>query len=385
MKPERRGRVVESHTIARAAVRAGGLFAVVSAIWSVTVLIGGGSWWGPLHAFLAGTVLLIISGASQMFTITWAAAPAPSPGLTTAQRWSAVLGTACVLTGVSLTVPALVWAGAAALATALLLLGWSIRRSVLRSLLRRFDLSSRFYLLAVGCAVAGVGLGALLATGTGEGWGTSMRLVHSHLNLVGFVGFTIIGTLPTFLPTVAHHRAVSGREAAIAWWMCAGAAAAMLAGLAAGPAAVGAGTLGTGVAAALVLTGVLSRLWERGRGRPAFVQLAVGVGWLCAWTVVDGARLLSGAGAVPFGPWTGAVVLAGVGQVLAGSLAYLLPVLTGPPLEDNARRMTGQAWLPLLTANLAGVAMLTGRGTVAALLASVWVVDFGRRIVSLRR
>lgn len=377
--------MIESHTIARAALRAGSGFAVVAAVWSAVVLVRGGSWWGPLHAFLAGTVLLAISGTSQMFTVTWAAAPAPSRVAASGQRWLAIVGAAAVLVGVSRSLPALTWAGAGALAAALLLLAWSIRQSVRRSLLRRFDLSSRFYLVASMCGVVGVTLGGLLATGTAGGAFAPMRIVHSHLNLVGFVGLTIVGTLPTFLPTVAHHRAVSGREATAAWAMGAAGAVAMAAGLWTGPQAVGAGTILVGASAASILAGILARLWRAGRKRPEFVQICLGTGWLIVWSMVDGTRLLAGAPSTAFGGWTAAAILAGVGQVLAGSLAYLLPVLAGPPLADNLARMTSRPWTPWVAANLAGAALVTANPEVAVAAAILWGIDFAVRVASLRR
>src|SRR5690606_33311171 len=80
------GRVAVSHRIAAAAFRSAGVFGVVAVIWALVVLIRGGSWWGPLHSFLVGTVLFAIAGASQMFTITWAAAPPPPAAVSVAQR-----------------------------------------------------------------------------------------------------------------------------------------------------------------------------------------------------------------------------------------------------------------------------------------------------------
>lgn len=385
MRPERPGRVMESHAIARAAFRAGGFFAGVAAVWSVVTLATDGSWWGPLHAFLAGTVLLAISGASQMFTITWAAAPPPSRLTATGQRWLAALGTATVLVGVSTSLAALVWIGATALAAALLLLAWSIRQSVARSLLRRFDLSSRFYLVAFGCGVVGVTLGGVLGSGVAGASFARVRLVHAHLNLVGLVGLTIIGTLPTFLPTVAHHRAVSGREATVAWWLSVAAALLLGLGLVAGEPAVGAGSLAAGTAALLILAGVLIRLWDRGRRKVPFLQVTAGVLWLSAWAIADGVRLLVGDTPELVGMWTAVVVVAGIGQVLAGSLAYLLPVLAGPPLGANSERMTGRPWLPLGSANLAGVTMLAGYPPAAIALAAVWGLDFLRRVATVGR
>ncbi len=92
LEERRSRRVVESHEIASSSFRAAALFGLVAIVWAGWVLIRGGSWWGPLHAFLAGTVLLAISGATQMFTITWSAAPAPRAGLATGQRWAVAGG-----------------------------------------------------------------------------------------------------------------------------------------------------------------------------------------------------------------------------------------------------------------------------------------------------
>ena len=83
---------------------------------------------------------------------------------------------------------------------------------------------------------------------------------------------------------------------------------------------------------------------------------------------------------VHFSGWTSAVVLAGVGQVLAGSLAYLVPVLKGSPFVANRNTMEGRAWLPLLTLNAAGLCLGVGVDSVAVVLLSVWVVDFGIRL-----
>lgn len=378
-------RVHRSHTIARLAFRLAGMFGAVAGIWAIVVLIRGGSWWGPLHSFVAGAVLAAISGASQMFTITWSAASPPPPAVTSTQRRVLGAGVALVLIGVAAGIDALTWIGAAAVVAALVLLGWSLSSTIRRSLLRRFDLSARFYLLALSSGVVGVTLGAMLGSGTaGESY-VSMRLVHSHLNLVGLVGLTIVGTLPTFLPTVAHHRAVSGREAVVAWWMAVAGAGAMFTGLWWGAPPVGAGTLAMGTSAALILGGILARLWNRGRRKLPFLQVAAGTGWLILWAAIDGIRLLGDQAAVPWSQWTAVAVVAGVGQVLLGSLAYLLPVLAGPPLEPNAGRMTAQPALPLVLANAAGLAAALGATAVLTVCAGLWVVDFGRRLVMMTK
>lgn len=380
------GRVRGAHHIAAAAFRLGGGFAIVAVGWALVVAMRGGSWWGPMHAFLAGTLLLAISGASQMFTITWASAQPPAPGLAAAQRWAVTLGVGAALVGMATETSWLVGVGAVVALSGLVLLAMSLLGAVRRSLLRRFDLSARFYLLALVAGVVGITLGGIMGSGLAGDWHSRLRLVHSHLNLVGLVGMTVVGTLPTILPTFAHHRAVSGREAVAGWWLALVAMAAVVGGVEAGEPMVGAGTLLAGVSLGLILGGVLVRLGKRGlKGGLSYGQVAIGSVWLLAWALVDGVRLLTSGAPDPYPTWNGAVVLAGLGQILFGSLAYLVPVLAGAPprLGRNLTRMTERPWLPLLLANLAGVLILTSPGAAAAVAAGLWLADFAIRLVRL--
>ena len=59
-----------------------------------------------------------------------------------------------------------------------------------------------FYGLALVCLFAGLALGAGMAFGLISGWYGHARLSHIHLNLLGFVTLTIIGTMHNLLPTV---------------------------------------------------------------------------------------------------------------------------------------------------------------------------------------
>ncbi|HUG32809.1 MAG TPA: hypothetical protein VMM14_07950 [Acidimicrobiia bacterium] len=384
MGTRRDTRVIESHSIARLALRLGALFALVAVTWAVVVLIRGGSWWGPLHAFLAGTVLLAISGAAQMFTITWASAPAPSRTLATFQRWAVAGGTAVVLIGVTGEIEVLIWLGAVAVAAGLAALIVSIVGAVRRSLLRRFDLSARFYVTAFASGVVGVGLGAALGSGSAGNLVVSARLVHSHLNFLGLVGLTIIGTLPTFLPTTAHHRAVSGSEAIVAWWLGLPGVVLIGAGLWA-PALVGVGSLLIAASALLVLSGILTRLWAKGSQRLPFVQVTLGVIWLSVWAIFDGVGVLQTGTSPVFGAWAGAAVIAGVGQVLIGSLAYIVPVLLGSPLGPTESILTRRRWAPLIAANLGGLTLALGWSSAAVALVALWLFDIFTRVVALAR
>lgn len=385
MTPGRQDRVVESHAIARLALRLAGAFAVTAVVWSAVVLIRGGSWWGPLHAFVAGTVLLAISGAAQMFTITWASAPPPSHALATFQRRVIAGGVVLVLIGVSTGTDILTWVGAAGVAAGLIALIVSIVGVIRKSLLRRFDLSARFYVTAFATGVAGVALGAVLGTGSAGAQAVSARLVHSHLNLLGLVGLTIVGTLPTFLPTIAHHRAVNGREALVAWWFGVGGVVLIVSGLWLPAGLVGVGNLLIATSALLILIGILTRLWEKASGRLSFLQVSLGVIWLTVWAIVDGVGVLTSGSSPVFGGWAAAAVVAGVGQVLAGSLAYIVPVLLGPPLEPAASILTRRGPSPLILANLGGVALVAGWGQVATVALGLWLLDIVVRVTQVAR
>jgi nitrite reductase (NO-forming) len=239
----------------------------------------------------------------------------------------------------------------------------SLAATVRRSLLRRFDLSARFYVLALVAGTIGVGLGGLMVSGIAGAWYSRIRMTHLHLNLIGLVGFTIIGTLPTLLPTIAHHRAVSGYEARWGWWVAVASTSALVVGVVGGEPAVGLGAVLAGVSLVVVLAGVVGRLGRRGLvGRLPYVQVVAGCLWLAAWMVVDGGKLLWGASPEPFQGWTMAAVTAGIGQVLAGSLAYLVPVLVGPGplLARNFDRTHRRALLPLLAANGVGTSLVLG-------------------------
>lgn len=387
MRPDPgKGRVVASHRIASSAFLLAGVFGLVALGWAIWVLVRGGTWWGPIHAFLAGTVLLAISGATQLFTITWAAAPAPSPTVSTAQRRVTLIGMILVLVGVATDTRWSSALGTVGVIVGIGLLALSLVSAVRRSLLRRYDLASRFYLLALGSGAVGVTLGGVMAAGWAGDQYSSIRLTHARLNLVGLVGFVIVGTLPTILPTFARHRSVSGREVVAAWWLALAAAVSMVVGLSLGPVALGLGVAGAGVALVVVLVGVIGRLGRRGlEGRLSYLQVALGCVWLAAWALVDGGRLVSGEMAPPFAGWTGAAVVAGVGQVLLGSLGYLVAVLAGPPprLGRNLDRTNGRPWIPLVLANMAGVALVLGWGPVAGVGIALWVVDFAWRLVHL--
>ena len=122
------------------------------------------------------------------------------------QRWLIIARVAAVLVGVTFDVAALVWLGGVGAIAGVVLPGEIIYSAIRKSLLRRFDLSARFDLTAFAAGVVGISLGTLMGAGSELGISPSIRPVHAHLNLVGLVGLTIVGTIPTLLPTTAFSR-----------------------------------------------------------------------------------------------------------------------------------------------------------------------------------
>jgi hypothetical protein len=75
---------------------------------------------------------------------------------------------------------------------------------------------------------------------------------------------------------------------------------------------VGLGSIIAGLAGAIVLGGILRRLWRRGHSKTAFLQITGGVVWLIAWALFDGITLVTGAEPGPFSARTMAAVVASV-------------------------------------------------------------------------
>lgn len=378
------GRVVGAHRIAAGAFRLTAVFVIWAAVWAVARLVSGvGSWWGPLHVFLVGGVLLAISGASQLFSITWAAATPPGARIVFLQRWVTAAGAAVAVLGVTRSWRAVAIAGASLVGLGLGLLGIILVGVFRRSLLRRFGLSGRFYILAIAAGIVGVTLGGILGVGgVGTGY-LETRTAHMHLNLIGLIGFTIYGTLPTLLPTTARHRMVSGVEAVVAFWVCVAAGLAMTAGILLGPVAVGVGAALAAAAGITILAGIVVRLGARRMLQSSLPGLLITTGtvWIVGWCTHQAGVLLGGGHTL----FSTAIVLGagGVALVLFGSLAYLVPVLVAPgqALGDTFPVMHGHAAIRVIAAN--AVLALAGLGapaTVTATIAGIWLFDFVVRV-----
>ncbi len=386
MPPRSRAdRVARSHTLASAAFRLGAVFLLWAVVWATVIATGDDPiWWGPLHVFLTGTVLLAISGATQLFSTTWSASSPPDPRVGAAQRWTLAVGAFGVVIGYSRRLDWLLVAGAILVALGLVLLGGMLVGVVRRSLLRRFDWATRFYLLALGCGLVGVTLGAVVGAGVAGTSHLNLRTAHMHLNLVGLVGFTIVGTIPTLLPTTVHHRMVSGKELRLSFLASVVAAIAMASGAILGPVPVGFGAAVAALAGIAILGGVVTRLGVArvfGSGFPASM-IVTGAIWLVGWAAHQ-AYVLVALGHRVFAAAT-AIGACGVALVMFGSLAYLVPVLAGPGerLGANFARMQGWGLVRVLLANAVPIAVVLGLpAPVVVTLGAAFVADFALRVL----
>jgi nitrite reductase (NO-forming) len=246
------------------------------------------------------------------------------------------LGAASVITGgLTSTWPVTV-AGAASVATAVLWHGWALSRQLRAALPGRFAGIVRYYVAAACFLPVGATLGTLLARGLADPWHTRTLVAHVVVNLLGWVGLTVVGTLVTLWPTILRTRIAPGaqRAAARALPVLAGSVLVTAGAAYAGP--LPGVALGlTGYVVGLAVAG--RPLVEPARRKPpasysAWSVLA-GVCWLvgCLVALVVGfgtAGSWSEAGS-RFG-WLVPFLAAGFGaQVLLGALSYLVPVALG--------------------------------------------------------
>jgi nitrite reductase (NO-forming) len=333
--------------------------------------------WLPLHLFLAGTVVLSISGASLLLTITWAAAPAPAPAPVLVQRWCVAVGAATIAFGRASSAPdAVVAIGGTVFLAGLVLLGILLVTTVRRGVERRYDVPVAWYVVALGAGVAAGGVGVAMATSPHA---VDVRDAHVTLNLLGLVGLVIGGTFPFFIATVGRtkiaRRTTPGRHARLLAWQTVALVTAVVGLLGSwnAVATIGFAAYALGVVALATLAPVPRARSLRWAG-PRLVAMYAGLAW---WAAAVVAFAVSAGGDLR-GGWLLALVVAGYGQILWGSLAYLVPMLRGGGHEAlSAGFATTRSWLGLAAANAAGVLFVAGmRGTTAgALAAAVLVVD----------
>jgi nitrite reductase (NO-forming) len=306
---------------------AGAIAAVVDSVWSWT-------WgrWLTLHLLFVGGISQLVLGASQFFLGAFLATDPPPRALIRAQLgcWNA----GAIL--LALAVPA-GWGRLVDLAVLLLLAGLAGYAAaflvIRRRALRRAPYASRWYLTGTAFLALGIVAGVALAHGAAWPHGNLLG-AHMALNLAGWLGAAIIGTLHTFYPSLTRTQLPRPRLERWTFAAWVGGVGALAAGYGWSLDALSiAGWVGLGLAALLLAVNIAGCIVAAPRplSLPARL-LGVAQGFLVAGTVVAAlAAVVDGPGQVLVGS-TRAVVatllLPGwVGMTVLGSLLHLLAVV----------------------------------------------------------
>ncbi|MDO4916231.1 MAG: multicopper oxidase domain-containing protein [Rothia sp. (in: high G+C Gram-positive bacteria)] len=198
----------------------------------------------------------------------------------------------------------------------------------------RFDSTVRFYIAAAWLFPVGATFGAILAHNSAdEELYARLLLSHETVNVLGFVGLTVVGTLmtlwPTMLRTKMHPQAVKLSRTSL-WGMCAGIAVTTMAALANMRLLAGAGLLIYAVAL-LVIAYLMVRTCSTKKPREyptlsvtaGFIWLIIGVLWVGLMVLSTNFADLHLRAVTP-------IFVAGfLLQVLLGAMSYLLPARMG--------------------------------------------------------
>lgn len=355
--------------------------------------------WLALHLAFVGGVSQLVLGASQFFAGAFLATDPPPRVLVRGQLVSWNLATVLLAIAVPTGSDSLLWVAVSLLVSGLGL--WFVAIFALRRRsLSRAPWATRWYLAAAAFFGAGMIAGSLMADGTPWSHGYLLG-AHMSLNLAGFFGTAIVGTLHTFYPSLTQTQLrFPGLQGAsfLAWsagvlalavgyaWSIDGLAVAGWISLMAGAAVL----LVNLIACRLRSSGDLS-LAARvvGAGQPFLMAglLAVSV-----TAIADGPMLaLSGQTRIA----AGTLLVAGwIGLTVSGSLLHLLAVVIrvrrftesmpkARPRFDSAFAMTAMAGVTCLAASqLFGLSELGEPARIAVLAVYAYL---GTRVALLAR
>ena len=127
--------------------------------------------------------------------------------------WLLLAGTTTVLVGVPTGWWPVTLVGATVVALAVLDHARQLWRRLRSALPGRFRVAVRYYVAAALCLPVGAALGATLALGLDDRWHGRILLAHTMVNLLGWVGLTVTGTLLTLWPTMLRTRIGQSAEA----------------------------------------------------------------------------------------------------------------------------------------------------------------------------
>ncbi|MFE3930539.1 multicopper oxidase domain-containing protein [Streptomyces sp. YIM B13508] len=316
--------------------------------------------WLLVHTLLLGAVTNAVVIWSGHFAASVLRLPEANRGTPAALRLACLnAGAVAVIGGMFLDRWPAVLVGGGLVAAAVTAHAVWLVRLLRRALPGRFSMTVRYYIAAAALLPAGAALGVLMARGDlGGDLPERLLLAHEMINLLGWVGLTVAGTLITLWPTMLRTRVADGAERAgrrALPVLLAGLGAAVAAALLAPPPLAAPGVVVH--AAGLVIAGVPWVREARTKAPRSFAAWSVAAGslWLAGSLLLLAGILLSTTSWVTVGERTAlltAPLAAGwIAQVLLGALSFLVPVvLGGGPLAVRAATAgLERAWPARLT------------------------------------
>ena len=207
-------------------------------------------------------------------------------------------------------------------------------KQVRQALPSRFGVTIRFYIMAALMLPLGAAFGAMIAYPNLKGTlHSQFLLAHEVVNVLGFVGITVVGTLVTFWPTMLRTKMVDKAltHSLRALYLMCGGLALTLAGSMFGMRPLAAAGLVVYLLALLIVAWVMVRPLRTKRPTE-YPPMSVGMGFL--WLIVGVATTAYMVATTPFAVMdiravTPIFVVGFLLQVLLGAMSYLLPQLMG--------------------------------------------------------
>ncbi|HEU4683024.1 MAG TPA: cbb3-type cytochrome c oxidase subunit I [Nitrospira sp.] len=301
-----------------------------------------------VHAALVGGVAQMIMGAMLSFI---------PPLLMTGHKrrdshpvlfWLVNAGALGVIAGFALQIPAVIGGGGLLVLAAFTGVARDAWRQSRQSL-NAPPLNLLFYAVAIAALVAGLLLGIGMAVRLVDpSWYGHARLVHLHLNLLGFVTLTIVGTMHNLLPTVLQQPLYSPRSARLVFVLLPVSVVILVTGFALSSLTIEL------VAGALLLTGTvlyafnLFATWRRSthEGNAAsdhllvatfFLVLAVIMGLLVGVNYTGEAPLMP-MGTLHLVAYTHLALIGFVLQTIFGALSHLVPITLAVSRVPNTKK-----------------------------------------------
>lgn len=212
--------------------------------------------------------------------------------------------------------------------------GVALLQQMRTALPARFGVTIRYYIAASWLLPVGATFGALLAyDGLNASWHGRLLLAHEAVNLLGFVGITVVGTLmtlwPTMLRTVMVPDAVARSSRALAG-LCAGLGLTVAGALTGLTWLAVAGLLLYAAALALVLALMVRATTAKKPSDYATFSVAAGMAWLTVGVLFSAYLVATSPfDALTLRPVTPIFVAGFLAQTLLGAMTYLLPARMG--------------------------------------------------------